>query len=179
LARRPPRAALVAMPVALFGLALALDVVGSAAKLEQRWTEIGAGAGFALAASVSFAMVLFLTARWTKGVDGRVRSCLTMATCGVVALAGATATGTLVLPADGVGWLGLGLLTLFYGASITGLFVLLPRMRSTSDVAVLNFEPVAVLFLGWAVLGQALAPMQVAGAVVVIGCVVAIGTAKR
>ena len=52
-------------------------------------------------------------------------------------------------------------------------------MRSASDVAVLNFEPVAVLFLGWAVLGQGLEPRQVAGALIVIGCIVAIGTAKR
>jgi drug/metabolite transporter (DMT)-like permease len=52
-------------------------------------------------------------------------------------------------------------------------------MRSASDVAVLNFEPVAVLFLAWAILGQALALEQVAGALIVIGCIVAIGTAKR
>lgn len=176
---RPPTRALVAMPVALFGLALALDVIGGVQKLSQRWTEIGAGAGFAVAASVAFAMVLFLNARWTKGLDGRLRSCLTLASCGAVALAGALATGTLVAPADGTGWLGLGLLTLFYGSSITGLFVLQPRMRSASDVAVLNFEPIAVLFLGWAVLGQGLEPRQIAGALIVIGCIVAIGTAKR
>jgi drug/metabolite transporter (DMT)-like permease len=176
---RPPRAALLAMPVALFGLALALDVVGSLERLSSRWAEIGAGAAFAVAASVSFALVLYLSARWMKGVDGRLRSCYSMASCGVAALAAAAATGTLVLPADGAGWLGLALLTLFYGSSITALFVLQPRMRSTSDVSVLNFEPVAVLFMGWAILGQALAPKQVAGALVVIGCIVAIGTAKR
>jgi drug/metabolite transporter (DMT)-like permease len=176
---RPPRAALAAMPVALFGLALALDVVGSLDKLALRWAEIGAGAAFAVAASVAFAMVLFLNARWMQGVDGRLRSCLTMATCGGVALAAAFGTETLVLPADGTGWLGLALLTLFYGSSITALFVLLPRMRSASDVAVLNFEPVAVLFLGWAILDQALAPRQLLGALIVIACIVAIGGAKR
>lgn len=176
---RPPTRALVAMPVALFGLALALDVIGGLHKLSQRWSEIGAGAGFAIAASIAFAAVLFLNARWTKGLDGRLRSCLTLASCGAVALAGAATTGALVAPADGAGWLGLALLTLFYGSSITGLFVLQPRMRSASDVAVLNFEPVAVLFLGWAVLGQSLQLRQIAGALIVIGCIVAIGTAKR
>ena len=176
---RPPRAALLAMPVALFGLALALDVVGSFDKLSARWAEIGTGAAFAIAASVAFALVLYLGARWMKGVDGRLRSGLGMASCGAAALVAASATGTLVLPADGVGWLGLALLTLFYGSSITALFVLQPRMRSASDVAVLNFEPVAVLFLGWVILGQSLAMKQVAGALVVIACIVAIGTAKR
>src|SRR5581483_7281721 len=105
--------------------------------------------------------------------------CYGMAGCGVTALIASSATGTLVLPADGVGWLGLALLTLFYGSSITALFVLQPRMRSASDVAVLNFEPVAVLFLGWVILGQSLAMKQVAGALVVIACIVAIGAAKR
>jgi drug/metabolite transporter (DMT)-like permease len=176
---RPPRIALVAMPLALFGLALALDVVGSLDKLALRWAEIGAGAAFAVAASIAFTLVLFLSARWMKGIDGRLRSCTSLAGCGAVALAGAAATGTLALPADGAGWAGLALLTLFYGLSMTALFVLQPRMRSASDVMVLNFEPVAVLFLGWAVLGQALAPTQIAGALIVIGCVVAIGTAKR
>jgi drug/metabolite transporter (DMT)-like permease len=44
---------------------------------------------------------------------------------------------------------------------------------------VLNFEPVALMFLGWAILGQGLAPQQIAGALVVIGAIVALGTAKR
>ncbi len=176
---RPPRVALVAMPVALFGLALALDVVGSMARLSSRWAEIGAGAAFAVAASLSFALVLYMGARWMKGVDGRVRTAYGMLSCGVAALAAATTTGTLVFPADAAGWLGLALLTLFYGSSITALFVLQPRMRSASDTSVLNFEPVAVLFLAWAILGQSLAPVQLAGAAIVIGCIVAIGTAKR
>lgn len=176
---RPPHAALVAMPVALLGLALALDVVGSVDELAPRWAEIGAGAAFAVAASIAFTLVLFLSARWMKGVDGRLRSCMSLASCGAVALAGAAASGTLVLPADAAGWAGLALLTLFYGSSMTALFALQPRMRSASDVMVLNFEPVAVLFLGWAILGQALAPRQILGALIVIGCVVAIGAAKR
>ena len=102
-----------------------------------------------------------------------------MASCAAVALAGALATSTLVLPADRTGWLGLALLTLFYGSAITALFVVQPRMRAASDMAALNFEPVALMFLGWAILGQGLAPVQIAGALVVIGAIVALGTAKR
>ncbi len=176
---RPSRGAFLAMLVALFGLALALDVARAGGELAARWSEIGAGVAFATGSSLSFASVLFLNARWLHGVDGRVRSFLTMASCGAVALGGAAATGTFVLPADGTGWLGLALLTLFYGSAITALFVLQPRMRAASDVAVLNFEPVALLFLGWAILGQALAPLQIAGALVVIGAVFALGMTKR
>jgi drug/metabolite transporter (DMT)-like permease len=176
---RPSRSAFAAMLAALVGLALALDIAGGGSELAARWEEIGAGVAYATGASISFAVVLFLNTRWLHGVDGRVRSLLTMASCGAVAFAAAATTGALVFPADGMGWLGLVLLTLFYGSAITALFVLQPRMRSTSDVAVLNFEPVALLFLGWAILGQSLSVLQIAGAFVVIGSVVALGFAKR
>jgi drug/metabolite transporter (DMT)-like permease len=176
---RPSRSAFAAMLAALFGLALALDITRSGGELAARWDEIGTGVAFATGSSLSFALVLFLNARWLHGVDGRVRSFLTMSSCGAVALAGAAATGTFVLPADATGWLGLSLLTLFYGSAITALFVFQPRMRSASDVAVLNFEPVALLFLGWVILGQNLGPLQIAGAIIVIGSVVALGMAKR
>jgi drug/metabolite transporter (DMT)-like permease len=176
---RPSRGAFLAMLTALFGLALALDITRTGGELAARWSEIGTGVAFATGSSLAFASVLFLNARWLHGVDGRVRSFLTMAGCGAVALAGAAATGTFALPADGMGWLGLTLLTLFYGSAITALFVLQPRMRSASDVAVLNFEPVALLVLGWVILGQGLAPLQIAGALIVIGAVVALGMAKR
>ena len=176
--RFSPRA-LVAMVIALFGLALALDITHTGAALADRWTEIGVGVVFATGASLVFGLVLFLNARWLHGVDGRVRSLLTMASCGVVALAGAAATGALALPHDGTGWLGLSLLTLFYGSAITAFFVILPHMRAASDVTVLNFEPVALVFLGWAILGQSLAATQIAGAVVVVGAIVALGMAKR
>jgi len=54
-----------------------------------------------------------------------------------------------------------------------------PHMRATSDVAVLNFEPVALVFLGWAVLGQGLGMTQIAGALVVVGAIIALGLTKH
>ena len=176
--RASPRA-FVTMLVALGGLALALDLTHTGAALAGRWADIGVGVAFATGASLVFGTVLFLNVRWLKGVDGRVRSLLTMASCSVLAFTAATATGMLVLPHDGPGWLGLALLTLFYGSAITALFVVQPHMRAASDVAVLNFEPVSLVFLGWAILGQSLAPMQIAGALVVVGAIIALGMAKH
>jgi drug/metabolite transporter (DMT)-like permease len=175
---RPAPRALGAMPVALIGLALALDLEGSGS-FAGRWAEIGAGVGFAFAAAVSFATAMFLSARWLKGVDGRLRSCLTMGTIAVLALASGALTDTLALPADGIGWLGLALLTLFYGSAITALFMVLPRLASASDIAVLNFEPIAVLFVAWMLLDQKVAPMQIAGALIVVASIVALGSGKR
>ena len=176
--RGSPRA-FITMVVALIGLALALDITRTGDALAARWDEIGVGVAFATGASLAFGTVLFLNARWLHGVDGRVRSLLTMASCSIIALTGATVTGALALPQDGTGWLGLSLLTLFYGSAITVFFVVQPHMRATSDVAVLNFEPVALVFLGWAILGQTLAVQQIAGALVVVGAIIALGMAKH
>ena len=177
--QRPARRALIAMPTALIGLALALDVFGASGGIAGRWAEIGAGVGWALGAAVSFALALLLTSRWLKDVDGRLRTFLTMTTVAVLLLAAGAVAGNLALPANPGAWLGLALLTLFYGTAFTALFVLLPRLDALNNSAALNFEPIAVLFLAWPTLGQRVAPLQIVGALIVVGAVVALGSAKR
>lgn len=176
---RPGRRALLAMPLALVGLALALDVLGASGDIAGRWAEIGAGVGFALAAAVSFATALYFTSRWLKDVDGRLRTLLTMGTVALLMLAAGALAGNLAPPSNPGAWLGLGLLILFYGTAFTALFVLLPRLDALNNSAALNFEPIAVLFLAWPILGQGVAPRQILGALIVVGAVVALGTAKR
>jgi drug/metabolite transporter (DMT)-like permease len=43
----------------------------------------------------------------------------------------------------------------------------------------MSIEPVFALVLAWLVLDQAIAPMQVVGALIVVGAVVAVGMRKR
>jgi drug/metabolite transporter (DMT)-like permease len=175
----PGRRAFVAMPLALFGLVLALDILGTVEAMAGRWAEIGVGVGWALGSAVSFALVLFLTTRYLKDVDGRMRTFLTMgATAVAVGIAGA-ATQTLALPADATGWVGLALLTALYGSGITAVFTVVPRLGAASNTAALNFEPVAALILGWIVLGQSMAPRQIVGALIVVGAVILIGTRRH
>lgn len=176
---RPARRALIAMPVALFGLALALDVSGVSGGIAARWDAIGVGVGFALGAAVSFSAALHLTARWLHDVDGRLRTLLTMSTVALLMLAAGTLAGDLALPSNPGGWLGLGLLMLFYGTAFTTMFVLLPRLDVMNNSAALNFEPIAVLFLAWPILGQSVAPRQIVGALIVVGAVIALGTGRR
>ena len=180
---RPARRVLLAMPVALAGLALALDVWGrSGAQLSGfagRWAEVGAGVLWALGASVSFAAALFLITRWLGSMDGRLRSFLFMSVVAVVTLAAGSLTHGFTLPADGTGWLALALLTLFYGTAITATFVLLPKLGAVNNAAVLNFEPITVLGLAWLILGQSVAPLQIAGAFLVVGAIFWMGTGRR
>jgi len=176
---RPAPRVLVAMPVALAGLALALDVWGRAGDLAGRWSEIGAGVLWATGASLSFASAMLLTTRWMGAMDGRLRSFLTMSVVAVVTFAGGAAAGDFALPGDGTGWIALALLTVFYGTAITSLFVVLPRLGAVNNMAVLNFEPIAVLGLAWIILDQAVAPLQIVGAFIVVGAIAWMGAGKR
>ena len=180
---RPSRRVRLAMPVALVGLALALGIWGgsgvAAPGLAGRWAEVGAGVLWATGASVYFAMVLFLTTRWLGGMDGRLRSFFIMSVVAAVTIAGGAAANDFALPADATGWLGLALLTVFYGTAITAMFVLLPRLGAVNNAAVMNFEPIAVLGIAWAVLGQAVAPLQIAGAFIVVGAIAWLGSGRQ
>ncbi len=170
-AGRPAARTLLAMPVALAGLALALDVFGKAGDLAGRWAEIGVGVGWALGAALSFALVLLLTGRWLNDMDGRLRTFLTMGVTAVVVGLAGVATEAFSLPRDSQGWLGLALLTVLYGTAITALFVVLPRLGAANYAVVLNIEPIAVLFLAWGILGQSVTPLQLLGALIVIGAI--------
>jgi len=176
---RPAPRALLAMPVALAGLALALDVWGKSGDMAGRWQEIGAGVLWATGAAVSFAAVLFLTTRWLSDMDGRLRSFLTLSVVSVVILAGGAAAGDFRLPVDTVGWSALALLTAFYGIAITWMFVLLPRLGAVNNSVVLNFEPIALLAMAWVILDQKIAPLQILGAFVVVGAIMVLGGGKN
>jgi drug/metabolite transporter (DMT)-like permease len=175
----PTRRALSAMPLALIGLALALDVTGLGGSIAGRWAEIGVGVGWALGAAVSMALMLHLTVVWLRDVDGRVRTLLTMSVAAVIILLAGAATGEFALPTAPAGWLGLALLCLFYGTAFTTLFVVLPRIGAVNNAMVLNFEPIVVLGLAWVILDQAVAPRQIVGAFIVVGAIIYANTGRR
>ena len=178
---RAERRTLLAMPVMLVGLALALDVFGAASGLgaAAQWRQIGAGVAFALAAAATFGLALVLIQHETTGVDGRLRTATTMGIVAVLALAGSGLQGGLHWPDAPVGWFGLLALTFLYGTAFTILFTVLPRLGVVGNSAIMNVEPVFALMLAWAVLGQSIAAVQVLGALVVVATVVWLGLRGR
>jgi len=178
---RPERRVLLAMPLLLLGLALALDVLGATSGLgaAAQWGQIGAGVAFALGASVTFGLALVWTQHEAGSLDGRLRTATTMAIVGVLALAGVGVQGGFHWPDAAPGWWGLGLLTALYGTAFTIMFTVLPRLGVVGNSAIMNVEPVFALALAWALLGQAIAPVQVAGALLVVATVVWLGLRRR
>ena len=179
--QRPETALLVAMPVILLGLALALDVFGAASGLGAagQWARIGVGVAFALAAAATFALALVVTQHEAGDIDGRVRTATTMIMAGLVALSTVGLQGGFHLPDAPAGWGGLAALTFLYGTAFTIMFTVLPRLGVVGNSAIMNVEPVFALVLAWLILGQAIAPVQVGGALIVVAAVMALGMRKR
>ena len=175
------KAVLWSMPILLAGLALALDVLGAASGLgaAEHWSQIGAGVAFALAASATFGLALVYTQHETIGLDGRVRTFSSMSIVGILAVAAAMSQGGFHLPQAPAGWWGLGMLSFLYGTAFTILFTVLPKLGVVGNSAIMNVEPVFALVLAWALLDQAIAPIQLVGAFLVVGTVMWLGLRKR
>jgi drug/metabolite transporter (DMT)-like permease len=178
--RRTERAVLQAMPVILLGLALALDVAGASSGLgaADQWQQMGVGVAFALTAAAVFGLALVWTQHETQGMDGRVRTIGTMALSGVVALAVIAGQGGPHWPQTELGWFGLAALTFLYGTAFTIMFTVLPKLGVSGHSAMMNVEPVFALGLAWVVLDQRIAPIQIVGALLVVGAVIALGMRK-
>jgi drug/metabolite transporter (DMT)-like permease len=177
LGREAPRwSALPPMLLALAGLALALDL--GLEQLGARWSEIGAGVLWAFASGASMAVVYTLNAGVLRPVDGRLRTFAMMSVTAILVIAGGAAAGAHAPPADGTGWLGLVCLTIFYCIAMTSLFLVLPRVPAASTAA-LNFEPLALLGLGWVFLGHHLTPLQILGAFLTVGAIAWVGAARK
>ncbi len=178
---RPEPRVLRVMPVMLIGLALALDVFGAASNLgaAAHWSEIGVGVGFALAAAATFGLALVLTQHEAADLDGRFRTATTMGMVALLALVGVGSQGGFHLPQVALGWLGLIGLTALYGTAFTIMFTVLPRLGVVGNSAIMNVEPIFALVLAWALLGQTIAPVQVAGGLLVVTTVMWLGLRRR
>ena len=178
---QPEPAVLRVMPIMLIGLALALDVLGASSGLgaQGQWAVIGEGVFFALAAAALFGIAMVFTQHEAGDLDGRLRTFSTMTCVAILAwLMIGTQTG-LHLPDAPEGWLGLCMLSLLYGTGFTIMFTVLPRLGVVGNSAIMNVEPVFALVLAWVLLNQAIAPIQVIGALVVVSTVMYLGLRKR
>ena len=179
--QRPEPFILKTMPVMLFGLALALDVFGAASGLGAlgQWEVIGGGVAFALLAGATFGLAMVLIQNEAADLDGRIRTVSTMWIVGLLALIGAQTISDFQWPTEMVGWWGLGLLTILFGTGFTIMLTVLPRLGVAANSAILNIEPICALVLGWFILGQHIALIQLIGAGIVLGLVIKIGLRKN
>lgn len=148
------------LALAFVGVALALNVEFTAAQAKGVW--------FALGASLSWSLVFLLNSQFFDARDTRPPT-LYMTLAVLVAFAAACLiTGSARLPATGAGWLGFAGVGFFYAFALIGVFTATARMGPMRVGFYMNFEPVSAVLLAALILGQTLAPVQLAGAALVI-----------
>jgi drug/metabolite transporter (DMT)-like permease len=91
------------------------------------------------------------------------------ATALAVFVAACVATGAVHFPKTLPGWSGLAAVGPFYAFALIGLFAATARLGPARVGFFMNFEPVAAVLLAALILGQTLAPVQLAGAALVTG----------
>ena len=170
--RRPPSPArLGATLVAFAGLALMLGV-GFAA-LDWRGVALGLSAGALCAVQVTW--VARALARYDPVVTmlhmaGVAALCLTLA---FLAVGGAPA------PTGAIGWTALAVAATLQAASIPLLYVALPVIGPERSGVLNNVQPVATIVVAWLLLGEALGPLQLVGAAMILGGILLMQRAAR
>ena len=178
---KPEKIVLQLMPLMLIGLALALDITGTASGLgaKGQWQMIGLGVACALLASACFGLALVLIQFETKGLDGRVRTASTMWIVTLLSLVATQSLGEFHWPNEWDGWMGLVGLCVCYSSGITMMFTVLPRLGVVGNSAILNLEPIFVLIMAWIILSQSISSIQILGAFIVVGVVIRLGMRKN
>jgi len=151
---------LAGLVLAFLGVALTLNVELGAAQAR----------GVALAAFSAFAWsaVFLLTDHFFRGRDTRPVNLWMIGTAAVLFSAALAITGDLALPQGAAGWSGFAGVPFFYAFGVIGLFAATSQLGPAKVGFYMNFEPIASVMLAALLLGQKLAPVQLAGAALVI-----------
>jgi drug/metabolite transporter (DMT)-like permease len=132
-----------------------------------------AGAGLALAASLTYTTYILVSDRIVGEVDPFALSALVLTGATVTFGATGLATGSLELGLPAEAWLWLVLIALVSTVIAVSAFFAGLRRVGPSEASILStFEPVVTVALAYAVLGERLAPAQLAGGVLVLAAVV-------
>lgn len=151
----------------LFGLLFAFVGVGLSLNVEfsaAQWK----GVGFALTGSLVWSAVFLITEHFFHGRDTRAASFTMSATMAAVFVILCLLTGQFALPSTAAGWAGLSSMPFFYAFAFIGLFVATGALGAAKIGFYMNFEPIASVLLAVPILGQRLAPIQLAGGALVI-----------
>ncbi len=86
--------------------------------------------------------------------------------------------GGFVLPETSSGWFGMGGLCVFYVGAILSMFIALHAAGPVPTSLLFNFEPLVAIVAAAALLGERLAPVQMAGVALVIGALMLASLAR-
>ena len=146
--------------LAFSGLALALQV-------KEGPLDAG-GLAYAIAASVGWGTMMYLTGRAFRGGDSRPRTLHMMLSAAVLFLLACALAGDVAFPATREGWIGFVGVPFLYGVAIIGTLAAVGAIGAMKTSFYMNFEPVATIVFSALVLDQFMTLMQLAGAGLVV-----------
>ena len=151
---------LAGLVLAFIGVALALNVDFTAAQAKGVWLAVGA--------ALNWSIVFMLTSHFFHGRDTRAPTLTMILTAAVIFLIACAVTGDVKLPGTTLGWSAALGTAGFYAFAMIGIFAATVRIGPSRTGFFMNFEPIAAVLLAALILGQTLAPIQLAGAALVI-----------
>ncbi|MFL0798199.1 MAG: DMT family transporter [Cellvibrionaceae bacterium] len=179
---RPSLVFVIILLMIISGLVLVLDVpqmLADPSALGDNWLL---GVALASVGAVFLALAMWVTNQYLPTISGAVRSAYTMLIVTLsLSLAGFAGLidGGFSFPQSTSGWMGVFMLALCYGVASTILFTLVTRLDMARNAPVVNFEPVASLFLAYVILGQMLTAIQLLGGTVVLAGIVWLSLSRR
>jgi len=162
----------------LFGLAAAF--VGVALALNVEFTSAQTkGVAFAFASAFTWSLIFMLTGHFFHGRDTRPLTFHMMAVVGAVFLILCLVSREFVLPSTTAGLVGVGAAPFLFAYAMIGLLAATGSLGPSRSGFYMNAEPVASVLLSAAILDQQLAPIQLAGAALVITALFVFRPLKR
>ena len=159
----------VAALVAFAGLALIFGVNGESLAI--------LGIVYALIGAFGLALVSAISSRVIRSGDSRQVTFYIVSTAAIVFIVFSLVRGDLQLPQSGWGWTGIAGTSVFYACGIIGYFAAIGRIGPAKATLYSYVEPLFTMVAAFLFLGELLMPLQMVGALVVVGALTATGIA--
>ena len=157
--------------VSLVGLALATGASPEAVD--------AAGIGFAMLAAVLTAGILVVSTHRLSHVNAKSRTFWMMISTSAVLAASTLAGNAFMWPKSTLGLAAVAGVCVLYAIGLVALFTSAVRIGPLRTGLVMNLEPIVAIGGSWLLLGQGLAPVQLAGGALVIAGIVGAQMSRR
>ena len=159
---------IAALAVAFGGLVLVFDVGGSM-KIDPP------GVAFALLAGITFAILaLAVQPPLRRVADTRAVSLHLHVTTVAAFVLACIVLDEFPLPHTRAGWVAFLTVPFFYTAAVVAIYYSIAAIGPVRMSLVTNLEPVAAIFYGFVLLDQVLSWLQLAGAALIVGAIIAV-----
>jgi drug/metabolite transporter (DMT)-like permease len=171
-------AKIAALFLALAGMVLTI-APALAGDDRTHFPNLPAGIAFGIAAALIYAVYIVAGTRITARVSSLAMATIVTASAGAVFVLAAAARGP-QWPQTTVGWLAvIGIALISTVAAITLFFAGLARVGPTQASTLSTIEPLFTVLLAAVLLGERIAPLQLAGGALILGAVLLLARAPR